>query len=217
MSYVVENSKTVNSTAIRRSVQSELLSHTTLNGCYTALESFQRSVKLYPNNPCLADRFVDSNGTASPYHFKSYAEINDKVLEFAGGVKKENMTPKDADGLKFMGIYMKNCSDWIIVQQACFALNIVTVPLYDTLGASSVEFIVNQTSMRCVVCSQKELNNILHILSQCPNLMHIIVNSPYISSTVRMQVASMNRKIYTLNELCRIGQAYTFSNDVLPP
>ena len=216
MSYVVEKSETSDSTAIRRSAQSDLLSHTVLNGCYTAFETFQKSVKLHPNKPCLADRFIDSNGTASPYHFKSYIEVNDKIIEFAGGVRKENMTPKGPDGLQFMGLYMKNCSDWIIAQQACFALNIVTVPLYDTLGPSSVEFILNQTAMRCVVCSNKEVSNLLEILPKCPHLQHIIVNSPYISTTTRVAVARWDRRVYTMSEVCRIGSAYAL-NDLNPP
>jgi long-chain acyl-CoA synthetase len=59
---------------IHRSVDPELQGRTSLNGCNTLYETFQRSISLHPNQPCLGERLIDSNGNAGPYIFKSYSE-----------------------------------------------------------------------------------------------------------------------------------------------
>ena len=38
-----------------------------------------------------------------------------------------------------LGIYMKNCVEWVLAEQGVFCLSGATVPLYDTLGPDSVE------------------------------------------------------------------------------
>ena len=43
-----------------------------------------------------------------------------------------------------MAIYAKNRAEWVIAEQACFSRNWVVVPLYDTLGKESIEYICKQ-------------------------------------------------------------------------
>lgn len=47
--------------------------------------------------------------------------------------------------LKLNGIYSKNREEWLILEYACSAYGMQTVPLYDTLGNDGIEFILNQT------------------------------------------------------------------------
>lgn len=57
--------------------------------------------------------------------------------------------------------------------QAAFAHSAVTVPLYDTLGPETVEFIVNQTGLATVVCGGvMELQKLVEIAAggRCPTL-----------------------------------------------
>jgi long-chain acyl-CoA synthetase len=37
-------------------------------------------------------------------------------------------------GMKFIGIYAKNRTEWLITDLACILFGITSVPLYDTLG-----------------------------------------------------------------------------------
>ena len=46
---------------------------------------------------------------------------------------------------KFLGIYSKNREEWIISELAGISQGVTTVPLYDTLGPESVEFVIKQT------------------------------------------------------------------------
>lgn len=46
-----------------------------------------------------------------------------------------------------VGIYGKNCPEWFISSIASVRFSMVTVPLYDTLGADAAKFIVQQTEI----------------------------------------------------------------------
>ena len=48
---------------------------------------------------------------------------------------------------RLVGLYSKNRYEWVIAEQACNAYGYISVPLYDTLGADAVAFVIGQTSM----------------------------------------------------------------------
>ncbi len=54
--------------------------------------------------------------------------------------------------MRLLGLYMKNCPEWILADQAAFTIKAATVPLYDTLGPESVGYVINQTELATVVC-----------------------------------------------------------------
>ena len=49
---------------------------------------------------------------------------------------------------------------------ACIQCGYVTVPLYDTLGKKSIEFIVDQTEMATIACSQDKIKNLVKLKSE---------------------------------------------------
>lgn len=61
----------------------------------------------------------------------------------------------------------------MIPAKAAFAHSALTVPLYDTLGPETVEFVVNQTCLTTVVCAGVvELQKLATIAKggRCPTL-----------------------------------------------
>lgn len=54
--------------------------------------------------------------------------------------------------MRLLGLYMKNCPEWVIADQAAFTISAASVPLYDTLGPDSVGYVINQTELATVVC-----------------------------------------------------------------
>ena len=64
------------------------------------------------------------------------------------------------------------------VLQAAFAHSGLTVPLYDTLGPETVEFVVNQTGLTTVVCAGVvELKKLVAIAvgRRCPSLQVLLL------------------------------------------
>lgn len=65
--------------------------------------------------------------------------------------------------LKTIGIFSKNTRNWSITDLACALGNITSVTLYDTLGADSTEYIVDQSELATIFVQAdkiKELSNI---------------------------------------------------------
>lgn len=76
-----------------------------------------------------------------------------------------------------LGIYMKNCMEWIIAEQAAYCLGGCTVPFYDTLGPDTVRFILEHTGLSVVVSSRKELQRLCDAKATgtCPKFHSVIL------------------------------------------
>jgi len=74
-----------------------------------------------------------------------------------------------------VGLYSANRPEWVIGEQACFTNNLVTVPLYDTLGPESAEQIVSQATLQAVICSADKVASLVAIAARHPCLRVVIV------------------------------------------
>ncbi|CAN0425565.1 unnamed protein product, partial [Laminaria digitata] len=107
------------------------------------------------------------------FSFSRHREIAERIDHFASGLEEEGMTPPNPDGMKLLGLFSRNRPEWVIAEQATFAHSGVTVPLYDTLGPETIEFVVKQTDLTTVVCGGAvELQKLVAISGAglCPTL-----------------------------------------------
>ncbi len=204
----VPNTATATSGPIRRFPDGEINPQLAYDGCYTIYELFRRSVAVYPHRPFLGHRPIDSEGNPAPYVFESYEETARRVDHLASALVHEDLCPPTADGLRLLGLYMKNCPEWVIADQAAFALHAATVPLYDTLGPDSVGYIINQTELSTVVCGPQELENLVAAAPKCPSLKAAILTSPVLSDHHRHLARKGGLKLYTLLDLEKLGFRY---------
>ena len=130
------------------------------HGVRTLYESIRRGRDINPYGPCLGYRATSTNGYATPFVYSSYGETVARVESLAAGLQKLKLVDKNEDDMLLLGIYMKNCPEWLLSEHAIYCLGGATVPLYDTLGPDVVRFILEHTGMSCVVCSRKELNSL---------------------------------------------------------
>lgn len=63
----------------------------------------------------------------------------------------------------FMGIYAKNREEWVVSDLACMFNDITSVPLYDTLGAGALEFIINQTKIKALCCTADKIKTLIKL------------------------------------------------------
>ena len=141
---------------------------TSLKGCLTLFETFRAAALRFPSRPCLGTRSVDSNGNVGRFLFKSYAWCSRTSDELAAGLVKEDLIPKQAEtlntassklfdekvgakGARLLGIYMKNCPEWILCEYACYGIG--GLRAYHTLDLDSLKYIINHTGLTTVVCN----------------------------------------------------------------
>mmetsp|Transcript_13014 Transcript_13014/g.28086 ORF Transcript_13014/g.28086 Transcript_13014/m.28086 type:complete len:686 (+) Transcript_13014:23-2080(+) len=150
------------------------------NGVRTLYEALRRGRDINPLGPCLGYRATSSNsGFATPYVYGSYGECVARVDSLAAGLEKggENLLHRNDDGMLLLGIYMKNCMEWILAEQAIYCLGGSTVPFYDTLGPDTVRFILEHTGLSCVVSSRLELERLCEakLTGTCPKFHSVLL------------------------------------------
>ena len=177
-SSIVPNTDREDRGEIRRS--SDPLVHPELGvyGCRTLYEGFRRGVSLNPLGPCMGFRAVSTTGFATPYIYSSYTECLARVDALAAGLDALNLMPTtNSDNLRVLGLYMKNCMEWVLAEHATFTVGGATCPLYDTLGPDTVSFILKQTEAMSVVCTRAELDKLCETKQsgQCPAFKAVIL------------------------------------------
>ncbi|CAM9583383.1 unnamed protein product, partial [Ectocarpus sp. 12 AP-2014] len=137
-------------------------------------------------------------------------EVEERVNNFASGLEQEGLTPPNPDGMKLLALYSRNRPEWIIAEQAAFAHSALTVPLYDTLGPETVEFVITQTSLTTVVCSSvAELRKLVVIADggRCPSLKTVVVMDG-ISERERSEAVRAGLRVYAFAEVEGIGASH---------
>jgi len=117
------------------------------------------------------------------YHWKSYRELVDDSHAFAKYLFKHDLTPKESfpEGeFHLVAIYAKNREEWTVTDVAAFRSNVTVVTLYDTLGKSSIEYILDQTKLRTVCCGGDKVKVLLQLKQgeKVPKLEYIITYDP---------------------------------------
>lgn len=130
-------------------------------GVDTIKKSFARSVEKYGDMNFLGYREVtgtetktnpktkkeETVNTYGEYTWKTYNEVNTMVQAFAKAVTSKELyasVEEDDDTHRMIGIYAKNSFEWMLTDLGCAISNITSVTLYDTLGADSTDYIINQ-------------------------------------------------------------------------
>lgn len=144
----------------------------------TATDLFRCVVEKHPNAPCMGERFFDQKTKAwSPYSFQTYSEIDQRASNLASGIiniveKHTNLDPFREQYT--VGLYGPNSRNWVLTDFACSRTALTTVPLYDTLGQESIEYIVNLTDMPIVFATIPHIPYLLSIKNILPKLKVIV-------------------------------------------
>lgn len=63
--------------------------------------------------------------------------------------------------MNLIGIFAKNRLEWLLTEYGNFLYNYTMVPLYDTLGPESIDFVLKQTEMETIVASAEGVTSLL--------------------------------------------------------
>jgi len=153
----------------RRSVFSDELITSLGSGVSTLHENFQKGLEIAGNKNCFGYRPM-KDGVAQDYVWMSYKQVGESVQKFAAALSLRGFKKGD-----MIGIYSINCIEWVLVEQACNASTLVTVPLYDTLGVESIVHIVTQTEMRIVFSAADKVSSLTKNIEKLPSIKTIVV------------------------------------------
>ncbi|XP_061534607.1 long-chain-fatty-acid--CoA ligase 1a isoform X3 [Phycodurus eques] len=114
----------------------------------TIYEAFLRGLRVSNNGPCLGARKPNR-----PYEWQSYREVADRAENVGSALLHKGHAQS---GDKFIGIFAQNRPEWTISELACYTYSLVAVPLYDTLGAEAISYIIDKASISTVICDVPE-------------------------------------------------------------
>ncbi|KAL7132145.1 hypothetical protein ABFS83_12G052200 [Erythranthe nasuta] len=135
----------------------------------TLHDNFVRAADIFRDNKYLGTRVLHDGTIGESYKWMTYGEADTSRSAIGSGLIKHGITKGSC-----VGLFLVNKPEWVIVDHACSAYSLISVPLYDTLGPESVKYIVNHVSAQAIVCDSETLDTLLSFLSETPSV-HLIV------------------------------------------
>ncbi len=109
-------------------------------------------------------------GKDGAWHDIPHAEMLTRVRRFALALRRLGVRRGDR-----VGILAENSPEWAITDYACLCIGATDVPMYPTLPAAQLRYILNDSGAVVVAVSNKaQLAKILEIRAELPALKHVI-------------------------------------------
>ncbi|KAF9689241.1 hypothetical protein SADUNF_Sadunf01G0071400 [Salix dunnii] len=161
---------------------------------------FRMSVEKYPNNPMLGRREI-VNDKAGKYVWQTYKQVYDMVVQVGNSIRSCGVEP----GAK-CGIYGANCAEWVMSMEACNAHGLYCVPLYDTLGADAVKFIICHSEISITFVEEKKITELLKTFPNSTQYMKTIVSFGKVASKEREDIEKFGLAVYSWDEFLNLGE-----------
>lgn len=160
--------------------------------------------------PLYGTRHKQANGSLGPYEWKSFDEIGREAVNLAKACQSLDFCPiVEAEGRKFktIGVYLKTREEWLVTWFASWYLSGCVVPLYDTLGDDSIQWIVQQAELKTILTTTTFVGKLakLKAAGGLKTLQFIIsVDEP----TEEEKIAATNAgiKVFGFKECLEIGE-----------
>ncbi|KAH7676375.1 Long-chain-fatty-acid--CoA ligase protein [Dioscorea alata] len=168
----------------------------------TSWEVFRFAAEKYPQNKMLGWREF-TNEKAGHYLWKTYKEIYEEVLNVGSALQQLG-----AQRGSRIGIYGVNCPQWVVAMEACNGYSLICVPLYDTLGAGAVDYIIEHAEIEFVFVQDKKVEQLLS--SDCSSAKKIKAMVSFTSLTREQSsnAAKHGIKVFSWNEFLHMGKEY---------
>ncbi|KXS15234.1 acetyl-CoA synthetase-like protein [Gonapodya prolifera JEL478] len=165
----------------------------------TVWECFETAIaKFGPERQWLGVYKPGSNDPRSnEYSWSTLGENRERILNVGSGLV--------AAGLKWgdrVGIYSRNCSEWIISMFANSAYGFVTTTLYESYKAADLPYMINITDMTTIITLHHNLDNLLLVKpsSACLRVV-VVIDGDLVTSEDRTKFTQIDVELKTFSEL----------------
>jgi len=160
----------------------------------TLPEMIKRSFASHAARPCF--------GTIAPgaenYQYATYAEIEKRVRDLAGGLMFLGIRRGDR-----VALLAENCPEWAICDLACQMIGAITVSLFSTLPVEQVKYIIEDSSPRLIFVSDAE---------QCEKAKQVQESNERLEVIVAFDKSVADEKVLSVTDLEISGEAYLEEN-----
>ncbi|XP_049377868.1 long chain acyl-CoA synthetase 4-like [Solanum stenotomum] len=170
-----------------------------IEGLDSCWDIFRLSVEKYPNNRMLGHRKI-VDGKPGKYVWKTYKEVYDIVIKVGNSIRNCGVEK----GGK-CGIFGANCAEWIISMEACNAHGLYCVPLYDTLGAGAVEFIISHAEVAIAFAEEKKVPELLKTFPNAAKYLKTVVSFGEVTPQQKDEIEKFGVSLYSWDEFLQVG------------
>ncbi|KAL3498985.1 hypothetical protein ACH5RR_041717 [Cinchona calisaya] len=170
-----------------------------IEGLDSCWDIFRMSVEKYPNNRMLGRREI-VNGKPGKYVWQTYKEVYDLVVKVGNSIRSCGIE----EGGR-CGIYGANCAEWIMSMEACNAHGLHCVPLYDTLGAGAVEFIICHAEVTTAFVEEKKIPELLKTFPNATKYLKTIVSFGKVTPQQKDEIEKFGVAVYAWDEFLSLG------------
>lgn len=164
------------------------------------------SFESFAKRPCLGTRNNDK------YTWKTYDEVKTLSLHFGSGLISKKLCRVEEQGgysVRFIAIYSKNCEKWHISDFGSAIYGVTSVPLYDTLGVTAIEFILHETELKTVCLSNDKIQSLLDLKAEdkLGKVKNLITFDP-VDEETKGKVRDLGLKIYSMEDIIEYGAGH---------
>ncbi|CAN6914312.1 unnamed protein product [Brassica oleracea] len=175
-----------------------------IEGMDSCWDVFRMSVEKYPNNPMLGRREI-VDGKPGKYVWQTYQEVYDIVIKLGNSLRSCGVEEQAK-----CGIYGANSPEWIISMEACNAHGLYCVPLYDTLGAGAVEFIITHSEVSIVFVEEKKISELFKTCPKATEYMKTVVSFGGVTREQKEAAETFGLVVYAWDEFLKLGEGKQF-------
>jgi long-chain acyl-CoA synthetase len=161
---------------------------------------FEAAAKKFGDSPCIGKRVKKEGDDSMPFEFINYTTTLKQVLTVGSGFKNLGLKPKEG-----LGIYAANRMEWMLSQMGGYSQNLITVPLYDTLGESAVKYEITHAELRVIVVEKSKIANVVAVAKECPSLKFVIQLEPLTDAERASMFQGTGIKLMDFGELTKSG------------
>ena len=125
---------------------------------YTVIEEILKNFEKNPTQEALGFRKpIDATTCEKHFTYNSYSDIKKFATNLSKNLIIQELCPtsffQEESNFSFLGIFARNCAEWLLTDIACQLNRITTVTFYATLGETAFDFISNQTQISTICVS----------------------------------------------------------------
>ena len=155
----------------------------------TLISMIEQSIQQFGNKPAVAHK--PKGGT---YQDISYTEFGESIDNFSKGLRTLGVEKGDR-----VAILSENRPEWSISDFSILKAGAVNVPMFSTLTAAQVAYILNDSGAKIIcVSTDKQLEKVTSIRANVPSLEQIIVYDSI--------EGDLPEGVVSYNEVCQKGQ-----------
>ncbi|KAJ3431221.1 long-chain-fatty-acid--coa ligase [Anaeramoeba flamelloides] len=187
------------------------LSSGLLSNVTTLFEATELSAKKCPKKPLFGKRNQLKDGKYGPYEWCSYGSFRKLKNNFGCGLLEKKIKPGDK-----LGIWLPNGLEWKIAEEGCYAVSLIPVSLYDTLGKESTKYIINHAEIEILVCNESKIEKLKDNIQDYPALRLLITKEKKIDQELANIFLESDIEILSMSAVIKMGKKI-YKEDLLTP